>query len=156
MSAENEGPAAFQQELSQVHRLLQQILSLVLSRLKSDNPIVSKIADRLYEKLSSVLTPSLPLSLHRRSGGFYLGQLPLPNSFVLRKLFESSRCSGVYFETGLTLEELREFLREVTYCLQHGVPPFPVVGETRHYHWITQFDAPTASSDLSSANLVPV
>jgi hypothetical protein len=155
MSAENEGPAPFPQELSQAHRLLQQILSLVLSRLKADNPIVCRIAVRLHEKLTTVVTPSLPLSLHRRAEGFFLGPLPLPNSFVLRKLFDSSRCSGVYFEFGLSPEELREFLREVTYCLQNGVPPFPVVGETRHYHWITHFDEPAASSNPSSANLVP-
>lgn len=152
MSAENGGPASFPQELSQIHRLLQQILSLVLSRLKADDPIVVKITERLYEKISEVLTPSLPLSLQQHSGGFFLGTLPLPNSFVLRKLFDSSRCSGVYFENGLTSEELLEFMREVAYCLQHGVPPFPAEGETRCYHWIFNQDT---RHDLSVAHLVP-
>ena len=131
------------EELSQVHRLLQQVFSLVVSRLKADDPVVTRISDRLFDKLSEVLSSSMPLTLRRSGDGFYLNAMTLPDSFVLRRLFDTSGCSAVTFKSGLDKNDLREFVQEAARCFQHGVPPFPVEGDERRYAWVfISSDAP--------------
>ena len=154
MSTVPGGPTAPSDDLSQVYRLMQQVFSLVLSRLKADDPIVLRISEKLYEKISESLSSSLPLTLRRTDNGFTLNTLPLPDSFVLRKLFESSRCTAITFKSGFDINEMREFVREVSHCFQHGVPPFPSEDETRRYTWVTDARTGAGVSTFVGGNLM--
>jgi hypothetical protein len=131
-----EGRAA--PDLSTIHRLFQQVFSLVLSRFQADDPLVVPIVSRLHDCLSSTLATIGPVTLRRGPDGFYLNDVPLQDSFVLKRLFEAGRCSAVTFREGLGLAELRKFVAEVAHGLQRGrLPSSAPVGDAHGpYGWI--------------------
>jgi hypothetical protein len=128
-----------QEELSNIYVQFQKILSLSMTGYKSRDPMVDRLVMNFHKVLEDFMLPHRYVAFHRSEAGVYLNESKLPDSFVLRHLFEIGRCSGVCFQPGLSLEELRDCFQEMEECLTGGSSSFPLGMQRNllhHYYWI--------------------
>jgi hypothetical protein len=92
-----------------------------------------------HKLLSEFLRPHRYAAFHRNSDGVFLNEFKLPDSFVLRRLFDAERCSGLCFQPGLDLQELKECVAEMEEWLMGGSTSKPLGLQRNflsHYYWI--------------------
>jgi hypothetical protein len=92
-----------------------------------------------HKALYSFLKPHRYAAFHRNEDGVYLNEWKLADSFVMRRLFDAGRCSGLCFQPGLDLQELRDCVAEMGECLQNGsaAPPLGLQRNfSKHYYWL--------------------
>jgi len=144
----------------QIHRQFQQVLSLVLSHFKSSEPVVARAAERFHQSLRDVLAPTQYVALFRRPEGLFLNDRALPDSYVLNRLFESGRCDGICFQSGIHYEEILACVDEMAHCLQGGSGSLPLGSQRdylKHYYWIPAGQSPPVvqvESDLDWAKIL--
>jgi hypothetical protein len=127
------------EELSLIHRHFQKVLSLSLTGYRATEAVTDRVIAHLHKALLDFLKPHRYAAFHRRQDGVYLNDWKLPDSFVLRRLFDTGHCAGLCFQPGLEIKELRECMAEMEACLQGGSASRPLGTERnflRHYYWI--------------------
>jgi len=127
------------EDLSMIHRHFQRVLSLSMTGYRASEAVTERMISHLHKALMDFLQPYRYAAFHRREDGVYLNEWKLPDSFVLRRLFDSGHCAGLCFQPGLELQELRECMSEMEICLQGGSASQPLGVKRnflRHYYWI--------------------
>jgi len=139
MAIEIINPAAQQEELDIIHMHFQKILSLSLSGYRSTESVTDRVIMQFHKSLCGFLRPHRYAAFHRNTDGIYLNECKLPDSFVMRRLFDTVRCSGLCFQPGLDLQELRDCVAEMEECLMSGSASQPLGLQRnflRHYYWL--------------------
>lgn len=132
-------PAEQQEELGIIHTHFQKILSLSLSGYRSTEQVTGRVIMQFHKSLCEFLRPNRYAAFHRNTDGIYLNERKLPDSFVMRRLFDTGHCSGLCFQPGLDLQELRDCVAEMEECLMGGSASQPLGLQRnflRHYYWL--------------------
>jgi hypothetical protein len=116
---------------------LQYTLGL-LDRANIQDSIFTRATRNLFASLSAQLAVESPFHIHSRDRRVYINENPVPDSYILQRIFIRNKCPGVQFKKGLQPEGLARCLRDIGRVLGKELDPSLLCGRSDpdgHYEW---------------------
>jgi hypothetical protein len=115
-----------------------------LDRVAFTEAIFHRATHNLLGALTALLSTQPEVVLQARAKQVFLDAVPLPDSYVMQRIFVRFRCPGLRFRHGIVLPELLQCLKQLDSLLKRETAPSMLETPHKqdlHYDWIPADEA---------------
>lgn len=110
-----------------------------LDRVAFSEAIFNRASHNLHDSLTALLQTQPEVVLQARDRTVTLDGTPLPDSYVLQRIFMRFNCPPIRFRKGLRFEDLIQSLRQMESLLRRELAPSTMTvshKQDQHYDWL--------------------